>query len=291
MVYDLTGSKFKSPISYVGGKYWIIENIWNYIPADTTEIVSPFFGGGALELNLSYFRGIKVHANDKCPLLVNFWKHFLQDPNRIINDAKDICRKYEREHLIRLKKGIMLRQTVVPSPYMKAVYFYLFNKLGYQGITNHSYVIPFRIIDDEFYRPTTKAKIFRHKSWDYFRGLDIDIKENIFQKSLTEKPDTFAYIDPPYLTSEMVFSRNKEIFDHNELNEILKSRDNWILSYGHFPQAPYIKLAYQDYYMQEYSRRTGFNNSIQKSNQIELLIFSHDIAELVRSQPKQMSLF
>ena len=185
----------------------------------------------------------------------------------------------------------MVHQTEVPESHLKAVYFYLFNRLGFQGITNGSYIRDIREVEGVFLRDEGNSKIFNIDKWERAIGLDLEISVKDFRESLPEHKDLFAYVDPPYLTSETVFSKGKNRFDHNALNEILKSRDNWILSYGHIPQAPYVKLAYEDYHMLEFSRTSAFNNSIQKSNATELLIFSHDIAEIVKSQPEQLNLF
>ena len=42
-----------SPIIYPGGKRWLFKQWLAWIPAETQKMVSPFFGGGAMELNLA----------------------------------------------------------------------------------------------------------------------------------------------------------------------------------------------------------------------------------------------
>ena len=51
-------------------------------PKATTDIFSPFLGGGSIEINLAH-RGYTVHAYDNYAPLVNFWQHWLNDPEAV----------------------------------------------------------------------------------------------------------------------------------------------------------------------------------------------------------------
>ena len=249
--------KFRSPLRYVGGKYRLIDKIWDFIPHDTKEIVSPFFGGGALELNLAYHRNMKIYGYDIEPFVVNFWRYWLENPKQIISDARELCYAHDREDLRNIKANTLLSEKLGIDNYQMAVYFYLFNRLSYQGITLNTTVIDFECRDDEIYRQDDSI-LFGLKDWEYAKFMNIDIRQDDFQESLMTHTDKLAYHDPPYLGAEMMFKQGKEIFDHHALSEILKSRGNWILSYGHLPQVPYIKLAYQDYTMLEFYRSATF---------------------------------
>lgn len=281
--------RIRSPLWYVGGKYWLIPHIWDFISTETREIASICFGGGVLEINLSYYRNIKIHAYDVCSLTVNFWRHWLDDPNRIIKDAKQLCRTYNREELRALKQDVIVSGELKPEPYMKAVYYYAFNRLGFQGMTNSKYILDYEEIDGVFRRADTGSIIFNNDSWNYTDNLDIEITEKGFEESLTETKGILTYIDPPYPGADMMYGK-RDVFDHHALSEILKTRENWIMSYGLCPQIPYAKLAYPNHFMMEFDKRKGFTSSADTYYSTELLIFSPDIADYVRSQPEQITL-
>ena len=281
--------KIKSPLRYTGGKYWLIDKIWDFIPEHTQEMVSPFFGGGALEINLAYNRDIKIYGYDIEPILVNFWRYWLKDPESIIGDARGFCHSHSRDELRTLKAETLLSDKPLYLDYQMAVYFYLFNRLSYQGLTLNSSVIYFECSDDKILR-SDGANLFLEKDWEYANSINIEIQRSDFEKTLLEHTDKLAYLDPPYLGAEAMYKQGENVFDHHALGEILKSRGNWILSYGHLPQVPYGKLVYQDYPMLEFYRQTTFRKAIRKKSVSELLIFSHDIAEQIQ-QSEQLNLF
>ena len=59
-----------SPIRYAGGKSKAIKKIEPYIPGNISCLVSPFFGGGSLEIHIAKTRGIKVYGYDIFNILV-----------------------------------------------------------------------------------------------------------------------------------------------------------------------------------------------------------------------------
>ena len=93
-----------SPIVYPGGKYWLFQTLFPFISeAKITEVVSPFFGGGGLELNLA-LRGIEIYGYDKFQPVVNFWEHWFQSTAKIVETANGTLNLYDRHELHLLKK-------------------------------------------------------------------------------------------------------------------------------------------------------------------------------------------
>jgi len=62
----------KTILRYAGGKSRAIKHINQFIPDDINDIVSPFIGGGSLEVFLATERNLKVKAYDIFFHLVNF---------------------------------------------------------------------------------------------------------------------------------------------------------------------------------------------------------------------------
>ena len=260
-----------SPLRYVGGKKWLFKTLQEHIPEGTTEIVSPFFGGGAVELNLAY-QGVQVHGYDVCPYLLNFWQYWLQDPGGLEQRAKAMLETRTREELI----GIKRRSTFTGDT--GAVFYYLCNRLAFGGQTlQHSHIKKYEKIDGRYVYPlyknqTRRRYVFPYSAfWETFPSLPLTIKASNFSESLLQHPSIFAYLDPPYVDREYFYWL--EGFDHLGLSEILKARDNWILSYNYHPL---VCDLYRDYERMIVNSR-NFNTGRKTSS--EVIIFSHDIAE------------
>ncbi|MDA8215915.1 MAG: DNA adenine methylase [Nitrospiraceae bacterium] len=69
----------KSLLRYPGGKSKAIDIICKLIPEGTTELCSPFFGGGSVELACTS-KGIRVYGYDIFEPLVEFWHVYYQIP-------------------------------------------------------------------------------------------------------------------------------------------------------------------------------------------------------------------
>ena len=72
----------RTPIRYAGGKSKAYDFISSYIPfwPRPKRIISPFLGGGSLEVRWAHEMGIKVEAFDVFDVLVNYWQHQINKP-------------------------------------------------------------------------------------------------------------------------------------------------------------------------------------------------------------------
>ena len=73
----------KSLLRYPGGKSRGAKQIFEFIPADTKEICSPFFGGGSVELMCAN-NDMKVYGYDKFLPLVDFWNCLIKKPDELV---------------------------------------------------------------------------------------------------------------------------------------------------------------------------------------------------------------
>ena len=69
-------------LRYPGGKFRGAKKIFEFIPADTKEICSPFLGGGSVEL-LCANNGMKVYGYDRFLPLVDFWNCLIKKPDEL----------------------------------------------------------------------------------------------------------------------------------------------------------------------------------------------------------------
>jgi len=76
-----------SPLRYAGGKSKAIGLILENLPKmKQKKIVSPFFGGGSVELCLSQNLGFKVIGYDIFGMLVNFWDVLINSKDEFVNE-------------------------------------------------------------------------------------------------------------------------------------------------------------------------------------------------------------
>ena len=97
----------RTPIRYAGGKSKAFDFISTYIPfwPRPKEIVSPFFGGGSLEVRWAHEMGIRIKGYDVFSILCNYWKHQINNPQRLYDILKDL--EPSKEQYDEIKETLM----------------------------------------------------------------------------------------------------------------------------------------------------------------------------------------
>ena len=276
-------------VTYPGAKHWLFDRLVDLLPDGTQEIVSPFFGGGSLEINLA-LRGIRVHGYDKFPPLPNFWQYWLDSPSKIIASANGLLNIYSKSELQRLKK--QRYPEICSNGEYAAALFYALNRLSFNGAPC-SHVRPYALRYDGHYikdwhdRHNGRRVFTKTEFWESCRRLPISVECSEFTQSLAAHPNLFAFCDPPYpnVVSRLYGDSRAyhEDFDHIALYNILKDRKLWGATYN---DIPFIRDLYSDFQMIP-MKRPG--DSWGK-NKKELLIVSDDIAERMHRLPSQLML-
>ena len=68
---------------------------------------------------------------------------------------------------------------------------------------------------------------------------NLEVGQLDFRDALSEHPDTFVYLDPPYWNGQRLYGRKGDMhdgFDHEELAWHLWRREGWLLSYNDCPE-------------------------------------------------------
>ena len=294
---------YSSPLHYPGGKRWLFPILADILPP-FKEMVSPFFGGGSIELNFAA-RGKYISGYDIDPALVNFWQYYLQDAEAVENAAKEKMMEYltDQKLLVSQKR---IEESCEYNPqhrvykelyFYRAVYYYIFNRLSIYGLTYNTKFVKDYLYDikkqDFFYTtPMNTRRVFppmnRMRLIEY-PYLKINIETQDYEKTLTENKHVFTYCDPPYYNNEHLytFSTFHEKF-HEKLAEILKARDNWVLSYN---DVPFIHELYAEFGKKSLEMTSGFRRQGKRKKNTELLIFSDDIYDyILEFQPQQQQL-
>ncbi len=84
---NLTYKRYtKSPLRYGGGKSLAVGLILEQIPSNTKRFISPFIGGGSVEVAVALELDIEVLAFDIFDILVNFWQVLCKDSHALYKE-------------------------------------------------------------------------------------------------------------------------------------------------------------------------------------------------------------
>ncbi len=247
----------KSPLRYPGGKSRAVPLIVPWIPAGTKTLFSPFFGGGSVELAAASC-GVEVKGYDAFGPLVNFWQHALTNPAAL-------AERVAKEHPLSKKRFYELRRNNLAGPHGAATFFAL-NRASFSGTT-----LSGGMGQGDRFTPSSIEKLRR------FSCPGVTVGHASFEESLTANPNDFAYLDPPYLISSMLYGNRGDThkgFDHAALAACLRGHDSsWLLSYNDCPE---VRALYRGHAMLTPAWTYGMGKSHRSS---ELLILSHDLAQ------------
>ena len=241
----------KTPIRYAGGKTRAIKIISPYLDNET-KIISPFMGGGSLEVNWAS-KGIEVIGYDLFDVLVNFWDTLINDKDGLVNKLRDIDptpEEYNRikeilmtwENTQEMLKGWKTdhykRDNIITLDNITAAAYYYFNH-------NTSY--------GPGYLGWGSSVYLNQKKWDRminniskFNLPNLSVKQGSFDNVLPNHINDTLYLDPPYYLERdkdnKMFTgiypmRNIPIhhnnFNHELLMDILKQhKGKFVLSYN-----------------------------------------------------------
>lgn len=247
----------RSPLRYPGGKTRAVALITGFFPEQLDTLVSPFFGGGSIELAVAA-KGTVVYGYDVFPPLIEFWQCLISQPLQL---AKAVEKYYplSKDRFYALQQ----HQTSFETRLERAAVYYVLNRSSFSGSTLSGGMSP-------GHPRFTGSSIKRIKT---FFNPNIKVEEADYKQSLAEHPFAFTYLDPPYLIRSSLYGRKGNVhrdFDHEGLAKILKEREHWLLSYNDCEE---VRDWYAGFYMFTPDWKYGMSND--KSSK-ELLIFSKD---------------
>jgi DNA adenine methylase len=256
-----SGGKYRryvgAPIRYPGGKSLAVGYILELLPDNVDRVVSPFIGGGSVEVALARELGIKVIAFDIFDILVNFWQVLLnpQEKARMISILEGL--PPDRETYEDVKERLRLhwrftqygegtsKNLILDKAELAAFFFYNYQLSygpGFLGWPSSVY-----LSKEAYRRFLDKLSEFEAP------GLEVHVAD--FRDVLPKYRDDFLYLDPPYYIgpdSKMFrgiypmrnFPIHHHGFPHETLRDMLKNhRGGYILSYN---DAPTIREYYND---------------------------------------------
>jgi DNA adenine methylase len=220
---EITDKIQKSVLRYPGGKSRAVEFILKLIPSDTEEIVSPFFGGGSIELACDSL-GIKVTGYDIFDPLVDFWQCAIKDPIKLAKIVKQY-HPLSKKDFYKLQK----EQFTKKDEWDIAAIFFVLNRSSFSGSTLSGGMSP----DHPRFNESSIERLRQ------FKTNNCSVCKLSFTESIKKHKKEFLYLDPPYLIKNNLYGNNGDAhknFDHIGLFGLIKDRPNWILSYNNCPE-------------------------------------------------------
>jgi DNA adenine methylase len=246
-----------SPLRYGGGKTLAVGHILEYLPTDIEKVVSPFFGGGSLEVAIAKELCVEVIGYDIFEMLVNYWQVQTLQPEKLYRELIKIQPTSENYENI---KNILKRHWNKFDGFdgklrkIEAATYYFFNH-------NLSYGPGFLGWMSSIYKDERKylAMIEKVKNFNV-KNLSLFCKR--FEESIPSHNQDFLYLDPPYFLegdSKMFrgiypmrnFPIHHNGFNHQFLAELLKNhKGGFILSYN---DCSWVRENYKDFEIKEVS--------------------------------------
>jgi DNA adenine methylase len=213
-----------------------VGHILELLPNDIDRVVSPFFGGGSVEIAISKYLGLEVVGYDIFDILTNYWNVQINNPKELYRELaklepnKATYESIKNELRIQWKGGKKL-------PRLKqAVYYYYNHNLsygpGFLGWPSSIYMDN----KDRYQKIIEKVRDFKPGNLKVLHGS--------FEEAFEKYPNDFFYCDPPYYLggdSKMFIGvypmRNFPVhhngFDHDKLRDLLKNhKGGFALSYN-----------------------------------------------------------
>lgn len=239
-----------STLRYAGGKSLAVGLIVELLPDNIEKIVSPFFGGGAVEIACAKELGLQVVGYDIFDILTNFWDVQINQPEELYKKLK----KFEptRSEFKKIK-GIMKlhwdKEKIIKNKYDLAALYY-FNH-------NTSYGPHFLGWPSDIYLQSERYNKMIEKVRD-FDVKNIKINCASFENVIPKHQNDFLYLDPPYyldgdsktfvgLYPHRNFPIHHNGFKHKLLRDLLNEhKGGFILSYN---DCSIIRKWYKDFDM------------------------------------------
>lgn len=242
-----------NPIRYPGGKTRAIKHILPFLKTD--KLVSPFFGGGSLEIHMAN-KGVEVIGYDIFDVLVNYWNNQLNNPEKIYEILKDIKPSKDNYDVIKskLKKWDKVQEGIfskLKTDYYNEISEHMDDDIGaayYWYNFNLSYGPMFLGWASSAYLEEDKYKrmIENNRKWTC---PNLSVNLGSFEDTIPNHKNDFLYLDPPYyLESRKTDTDNKmnrglypnpnfdvhhSGFNHEKLRDLLHNHEgDFVLSYN-----------------------------------------------------------
>jgi len=193
---NIDSTTIKSPLKWAGGKYRLLDTIFQLFPATANAFYEPFFGGGSVGLNaMKRLNANTCFVGDTNSCLVQFWNALKEQPENFIAMAASLfVAENNTDEAYRLLRREFNRTTDI---FRKSVLFLYLNRHCFNGLcrlnTHGEFNVPF----GKYEKPLLPINELKAASRRLFRFTvsDVDFRDLFAQVG----QGNAVYCDPPYL--------------------------------------------------------------------------------------------
>ena len=276
-------SRCKTPLRYPGGKSRATQKMFEYLPnmANIKQYHEGFLGGGSVALAFSkQYPNIPVWVNDLYVPLFNFWCILKSHGDQLA----DLLTEYKlsapteegRKELFLLSKEVL--NDFKESELELAARFFIVNKCSFSGLTQSSSFSKSASVNNFNLNGIENLRLYPRlmKNWRITNGC--------YSKLLSDDPNTFVYLDPPYDIKDSLYGNKGNMhkgFNHEEFatncnahsapTMISYNNDNWVKE--RFSE-------WHDYtFPLTYTLRSTGNYSEDQAKRLELLMCNYEVLQ------------
>ncbi len=223
-----------SPLRYAGGKTLAVGFVAELLPDNITQLVSPFIGGGAVEIAIANEVSVDVIAYDVFDVLTNYWDVQINQPEALYRRLVAFTPSRTTFAAVKQRLKAHWQGEARLNRWDLAAHYYFNSNTSYGP---HFLGWP----SDVYLNETRYAKTLTKVRG--FRAPKLSVTCASFENSIPNHGADFLYCDPPYYLDEgkmfvgMYPHRNFPIhhagFKHDILRDLLLSHNGgFILSYN-----------------------------------------------------------
>jgi DNA adenine methylase len=260
-----------SPLRFPGGKTRACTKFLKYLPEYLETICSPFFGGGSFEIYCLRNCGVAIFGYDFFEPIVTFWNCLIEDAERLATVVSKYLPVVTKEQFYQVQNTFLQ----IEDRWDRSGATYVLNRTSFSGSMGSGGFSPLENGKNGRFNESNVAFLSNFRVPE---GM-LSVKQLSFEKSIVRHPQSFVYADPPYLVESKLYGRSGDLHDinHNLLSDLLRSRDNWMLSYNDCPE---VRRLYEGFHIVDGQDGISWSYGMSKSKKSrELLILSHDVAE------------
>ena len=224
------------PLRYAGGKSLAVGHVIEAMPSGITHLVSPFFGGGSVEIACARELGIAVLGHDLFDILINYWQVQLQSSERLADRLSEWKPDSQTYTAVKARLQAHWRGEKAIKNKLELAAHYWFNH-------NFSYGPGFLGWMSKIYQEPKRADRLIAKVRN-FCCPNLSVEEGSFKHVIPKHMGSFLYCDPPYyldgnskvfrgIYPQRNFPVHHDGFDHEKLRDLLKAHTGgFVLSYN-----------------------------------------------------------
>ena len=178
------------PLRYAGGKSLAVGHVVENLPSRLSRVVSPFIGGGSVEIACARELGVPVQGYDVFDVLTNYWEVQLSAPKALADRLMQWEPTQQRYRQVkqRLKEHWIGTRPIHDALELAAHYWFNHNLAygpGFLGWMS-------KIYEDEVRYERLVAKVER------FSCPTLSVRQGGFEETVPAHSGDFLYCDPPY---------------------------------------------------------------------------------------------